>query len=143
MVIYALSNSGRDLPDDCKNECMGIGDETEFAVTAGRDYIVYAITVFLGYPWYYVCTDDGVPYPKWTPAPLFEVVEGSISKYWEYGYLRNEQNKLAYPIFAFKEWARDLFFYDRLTDGDPLATEVFERYKALIDQEADVHKGKG
>lgn len=117
---------------------MGFADDTEFPVIVGKVYVVYAMTVLLNHPWYYICDEDGLPYPVHKPAPIFEVVDGHISRYWEYGYLRSKYQEPAYAIFAFSEWARDLFFYDRLTNQDETTIATFQRYKHLIDQEAQL-----
>jgi hypothetical protein len=36
-------------------------------------------------------------------------------------------------LIAFREWASDRLFYERLVDGEEHAVATFEREKALID----------
>jgi hypothetical protein len=138
MIVRAISKYGRDLPEDCKDARMGFDDATEFPVVIGKEYVVYAMTVVLNHPWYYICDEVGLPFPVFKPAPLFEVVDGHISQYWEYGYLRSKHQEPAYAIFAFSEWARDLYFYDRLTDQDETTIATIRRYKHLIEEEAQM-----
>ncbi len=108
-------------------------------LTVGEVYIVYAITLRTGNFWYYLCGNRGVAVPYWFPEPLFEIIDDRLSTHWifRYWHRRPDGREADYPIFAFPEWARDLFFYDRLTDGDEEALETFGRYRILMDEEAE------
>ncbi|TAF57385.1 MAG: hypothetical protein EAZ59_29470, partial [Oscillatoriales cyanobacterium] len=69
-------------------------------------------------------------YPIQTPAPLFEVVDNRVSKYWQFmlepnGVLR----------FAFEQWFTDAYFYDKLTDQEEAEVEIFDKVKELMDAE--------
>lgn len=115
-------------------------EDTDLSITLGSTYVVYAITFELCYPWYYICDDAydniHVAYPIWYPAPLFDLVDGGLSRHWEWNYFLARSGKEYQSIIAFPEWARDPGFYDRLTDLEDEAVSVFGRYKRLIDEEA-------
>ena len=83
--------------------------------------------------WYFVLDDDGLAWPVWMPAPLFEVEDGSLPASWKYGYVRTGRDS-QYPVISFPEWAEDRFFYERLVDGDVTAREVFQRRRREIEQ---------
>ena len=117
---------------------MGIDAGTHFAVTRGREYPVYAVTVLLGIVWYYVMDDDGDPYPIWAPGPLFDVVDGTLPPSWRMGYFRFSRDN-QYPILSFPEWADDHWYYERLVDRDPEAVEVLARRRLEIEG----HQGQG
>lgn len=140
MRIKCIANRGVNLPDDCLDPSGGYGKECEFALKIDKEYNVYAITLQLGYVWYYICDEDHYDiYPVWNPSPLFEVVDGRISKYWKYNFVRlNSQIRFARPItiFAFTEWAIDPYeYYYKLTDGDEKEVAIFEHYRGLMDLE--------
>jgi hypothetical protein len=125
MIVRATARTGDALPVLSRDVAVGIDGTTEFPVTTGRTYVVFALTIYLGVAWYYVFDDDGHPWPTWVPAPLFEVVDGGIPPSWMVGYFnfgRDDQ----YPILSFPEWAQDHTYYERLVDGDEAAARVFD-----------------
>jgi hypothetical protein len=124
MIVRCIANSGADLPVANIVPSRGYDRSTEFPLTIGRDYSVFALTVFLGTAWYYVLDDDGNPWPTWSPAALFDVVDGHIPHGWSCGYIRNSADD-QYPVISFPEWAEDHTFYERLVDGDEAAIRVF------------------
>jgi hypothetical protein len=136
--IRCISNRGADIPDDGREPRAGISSDTLFPLTVGKEYVVYGWTVWRAYPWYYIADDNHSYYPVWHPAPLFEVVDGRLSRYWVYSYHRavSRYDRDA-PVVAFREWAEDPYFYDRLTDGDAEAIATFRRYQELTDREAE------
>jgi hypothetical protein len=115
----------------------GLDADTEFPLEVGKAYVVFALTVYRGYVWYYLCNENYTYYPAWSPSPLFDVVEGTISRYWVYNHWHPRDEGGGYPIMAFDDWANDLYYYDRLTDGDEREVSIFRRYKRLIEEEAD------
>jgi len=90
------------------------------------------MTVFLGIAWFYVLNDDGHDWPSWTPAPMFEVVDGSLPGSWKIGYFRFDRDN-QFPIVSFPEWAEDHMFYERLVDGDPTAVRIFGERRGEIE----------
>jgi hypothetical protein len=137
MRIKCILNSGRDLPEDCLDPAGGFNRDTKFALVIGKEYNVYAITLFLGYVWYFICDEDYVYYPIWNPSPLFEVVDGRLSKYWRYNFIKgNLPVAKSRSIFAFEEWAKNPYrYYDNLTNGNESEVAIFKRYKDLMDLE--------
>jgi hypothetical protein len=121
-----IASSGQALPESCLDEAAGISRDTEFPLTVGASYEVYAITTFRGHAWYYVLDDNRLPYPVWKLAPLFEIDDPSLPADWVVGYVRKEEEDEGYPIISFPEWALDPQFYERLVDGDPESVAVFK-----------------
>jgi hypothetical protein len=93
------------------------------------------MTLFLGDVWYYICDDDYSYFPVWYPAYLFRVVDPRMSTTWQYAYDATADSSDEAMVLAFKEWARDRRFYERLTERDPEAVETFRKYKELFDAE--------
>lgn len=130
MIVRCIANNGKFLPENYIDPARGYTKKVELPLTVGKEYVVYAIRSWQGIVWYYICDDNYSYYPIQTPAPLFEVVDNRVSKYWQFmldpnGVLR----------FAFEQWFTDPCFYDKLTDQEEAEVEIFEKVKELMDAE--------
>jgi len=135
MKVRCIKNRGADLPQDCLRRESGFTEETEFGVVLGKIYTVYGFTLLFGHVWFYLCDESYTYYPVWNPSPLFQIVDHRLSAYWEFHLQVGTSAEDTRVIVAFPEWARDPLYYDRLTNRDKEAVEIFERYKDLIDAE--------
>lgn len=133
MIVRCISSTGAVLPVNARDPLLGVDSDTEFPITIGHTYPVYAVTVLLGIAWYYILNDDGQPWPKWTPAPLFDITDGSFPSSWRFGYFRFSMED-QYPIISFPEWSSDHGFYERLVDGEEEAVQVFNRRRKEVDE---------
>ena len=137
MKVRCISNLGKEMPKDCRG--IGFDEKTVFDLILGKDYTVYGFTVKSGYIWYYICDEmyerEVIHYPIWQPAPLFEVIDGKMSKYWMCNFKMGYCSEDTFQLVAFEEWVNDLVYYDRLTDGIEFDVEIFKRYKTLMDSE--------
>ncbi len=131
MRIRCIANSGTFLSETYLDPAVGRTKETEFQLTIGKSYTVYALYQWQGSIWYYICDDGYTYYPQQNPAPLFEVIDNRLSSYWRFKVYPNGLLKL-----AFEEWLSDQYFYDKLTDGSEKEVLIFEKLKELIDTEA-------
>jgi hypothetical protein len=136
MRIECVSNLAKLLPDELIRPEIGLGRDHVYSLRIGKQYVVYGITWFLGYLWYYICDEDNLFYPVWNPSPLFTIVDNRLSSFWHLGIYASAAGEHPMPIFAFKEWVENPSFYDRLTDGDNTTVAVFKKYKQLMDEEA-------
>jgi hypothetical protein len=133
MIVLCKTNSADVLPTYSYDSKQGVTAETEFAVTPGRNYFVFGVTVLLGIAWYYVLDDDDHAWPTWVPAPLFDVADGTIPASWKVGYFRFSRDH-QYPLLSFPEWAADHGFYERLVESEPEAVRVFSIRRAEIEK---------
>ena len=131
MKIRCIANTGANLPESYFLPHLGYKKESEFQLSVGKEYIVYALYEWEGKIWYYICDERYTYYPIHNPAPLFEVVDNRISKYWRFKLAPNGLLTL-----AFEQWFSDPYFYDNLTDQEEQAVLIFEQIKDLIDAEA-------
>jgi hypothetical protein len=131
MRIRCIANTGASLPENYIDPAQGYKKETEFPLTIGKEYTVYALKEWQGSVWYYICDDNYMYYPMQNPAPLFEVVDSRVSKYWRFNLYPNGLLKI-----AFKQWFSDPYFYDKLTEQEEQTVLIFEQVKDLIDAEA-------
>lgn len=135
MRVKCIKNRGAALPKDCLDPISGFDEKTRFALIIGKEYIVYGFTLYLGYVWYYLCDENYTYYPFWNPAPLFEVVDNRLSRFWRYNHITGSNHEKTNVIVAFKEWVNDPFYYDKLTNGEESAIAQFKHYKELMDLE--------
>jgi len=130
MRIRCIANNGEHLPENYIDPARGYTKKVELPLTVGKEYVVYAIRAWQGVVWYYICDDNYSYYPIQTPAPLFEVVDSRVSKYWRV---------MPYPNgvlrIAFEQWFTDPYFYDKLTDQEEAEVEIFDQVKELMDAE--------
>jgi hypothetical protein len=134
MRVRCVSNTGAGLPSSFLDERGGYRRNTKYEISLHRVYTVYALTLRRGHVWYYICDDRELGYPVWHPAPLFEVVDPTLSRYWIFAHGSPERD--GDVVFAFREWADDPGgYYDRLSDREPEATGTFRRYRQLMDAE--------
>ncbi|MCU0517763.1 MAG: hypothetical protein MUC60_13045 [Oscillatoria sp. Prado101] len=131
MRIRCMANTGASLPENYLNQSVFITERTEFNLTVGKEYIVYAFYEWKGEIWYYICDDNYTYYPMQNPAPLFEVVDDRVSKYW-----RVKLSPKGLLEIAFEEWFADPYFYDKLTDQEEAEVSIFEKVKERMDAEA-------
>lgn len=133
MLIRCKFDKEISLPKDCKPASNDLTYDTGLVVN--QEYVVYTMTIRSNYVWYYLCT-WGIEYPVWHASPLFEVVDGSLSKYWIYSFIWEKEINYVDTTWAYPEWANDPNnYYHRLTDGYDWETKIFAEYKQLMDVE--------
>src|SRR5438132_13847459 len=65
---------------------VGVSDGT-FRLTAGKEYVVYALEWSAeGVPGYVLCYDGYWQYPLHYPAELFDITDQRPSRYWVVGF---------------------------------------------------------
>jgi hypothetical protein len=124
MIVRCLTTTAGGLSAYAYDSRRGITPETEYPVTPGRDYHVVAITILQGHARYYIHDDDDLAWPIWTPASVFEIIDGHLPASWIVGYFRFAPDN-QHPLISFPEWALDHYFYERLVDGEPDAVQTY------------------
>jgi hypothetical protein len=135
MIVRCLSKYGKDLPVDALVPKDGFGPDQQFDLIPGKYYVVYGMTLYSSYIWYYICEGNPILYPFWNPSPLFEVIDGRLSKYWMYSFTKLERLNKFQAIWAYRQWAEEPYYYDLLTDGEEREFQLFKAYKELMDLE--------
>jgi hypothetical protein len=130
MKVRCIANTGLSLPEEYLDPRVGYTKQLKFALTVGKEYTVYAFYEWQGQVWYYLCDDNYMYYPMKNPAPLFEVSDSRVSKYWRFNLSENGLLRI-----AFQEWFTDRYFYDKLTDQNEAEVLIFEKVKDLMDAE--------
>ena len=110
-------------------------EEAPFELILNETYIVYGMILVGEIMWYYLAKNaDRILFGKY-PSPLFEVLDGRLSKYWVFSFICGEDAKTSRSIIAFPKWSNDPDFEMRFKKGDSTAVELFKIYKNLIDLE--------
>src|SRR6476661_5382396 len=127
MKVRCIANRGKVLPAQYLDPRIPRGPQSEFSVTIGKTYLVYALISFSNQVWYYIADDHYGWYPAGMPAPLFQVVDSRVSKHW--GTRISERDRGTDVLIAFEEWLSIPWFYDRLTDREDKEVEIFRERK--------------
>src|SRR5690242_9918866 len=104
MKVRCIGNSERDLPKEFPiSGHWGADAPHSFALTIGKEYLVYAVLVSSAYgAWYYIRDENFVWFPIWNPAPLFEITDGAQPTCWRAGpHLLGDEKAL---LIAYPEW---------------------------------------
>jgi hypothetical protein len=48
MIVRCIASTGSVLPVTARDPLLGVNADTEFPITVGRSYPVYAVTILLG-----------------------------------------------------------------------------------------------
>src|SRR5579883_1533882 len=133
MRVVCVARRGETLPEGYLDPRMNVRPETDFHLTVGREYVVYAVAIRNQQVWYYVVDDDNLWFPIYKPAPLFEIADARVSRYWK---LKLTPGNLDHEVLlAFEEWISDEQFYDRLSDKEQTEVKVFRERKQQMDGE--------
>ena len=97
-----------------------------------KEYNVYGMLVDDGQVYYYTCDQLQDDYPLAMPAPLFEIKDNRVSRYWVFGTIEGFKKCL---IWIFPEWIVEPYFSDKLTDWKAREVKIFKTYKKLMDLE--------
>lgn len=139
MIVKCIDSTGAVLPEEFWNASYGITRDTRYDLTVGETYLVLAITNLLGYNFFYVLEDGVTAGPTLVPSLLFEVVDGRMSRHWQYKQRLDGPGLSSYFfMIGFPEWIEDGVFLENLIDG--LAPEVsrFNEQLKVLRQEFDL-----
>jgi hypothetical protein len=135
MKVRCIRSTGVELPESYLDPAAGFSREAIFPLKAGKDYVVFALTLRRGGVWFYVLDERGADYPAWSPAPLFEVTDPRVSRCWVISE-KFDSTRAGDIVLAFPSWASDpLNYYDRLSDGEASAVSEFQRFREFMELE--------
>lgn len=142
MIIKCLYNTGKYTPKDFFVQYNWTEEMKFTELTIGKEYTVYAVFRLFNHPCYLICNDiyDGVSYqhPMFYPATLFEVTDDTPSKYWiKRKRIFNNENNM--NDIGFPDILNDEYFYGGVVEGYRKEVQIFQRWKKLIDKEAEHH----
>jgi hypothetical protein len=128
MIVRCISTGGKSLL--AVDIARGNTPSSVFHVTLARDYIVYGVSFHHSVMTYLIQDDTG--FPQWTPASLFQVVCGRVSRHWV---LADWSDTEYIAAMTFVDFVRSPEEFDRLSEGDNVSREVFYERKSSADLE--------
>ncbi len=137
MRVECKYNIGKQIPE---NFVGYVSLDKKIPLIIGKQYVVYALSEFYKNIWYCIYDEYCTSYPMWTPSQFFELTDNHLSRHWVFSLKKDSsttdvaQEDLRL-FFGFPEWATELGFYDRLTDGEEKEVALFKTYKELMDLE--------
>jgi len=107
-------------------------EDQPFDLYLDESYTVYGMILIGDIMWYYLATNiDPIILSKY-PSPLFEILDGKLSKYWICSSTYTETPR---SIFAFPKWANDPNFELKLRNKNKQELDLLKVYKELMDME--------
>lgn len=100
-----------------------------FDVNIGDEYVVYSMSILDGAPWIDVY-GKGIDCIHSVPLCLFEIIDGTVSKYWV-AKIVDDGILLLWPPSFYAP-----YYHDDLTDDVKEVVEDFNRVQKLIIEEA-------
>jgi hypothetical protein len=138
MKVKCIERIASSLPEKIKSN-YSIGDN-EFSLKISKEYLVYALSEFYQNIWYCIFDEQSTFYPMWTPSQFFELNDNHLSRHWIFSLKKDvsnikESSEDRRLFLGIPEWASELGFYDKLTEGEEREVAIFKAYKALMDLE--------
>ena len=115
---------------------VGLGDDAPRiygSLTVGREYIVLGLTysrrleTYAGHPVFEVLNEGG--YITMAPSFLFEIIDGSASRHWQFNFRDGDILEFEPPSFCRP------YYHDELSDGVPEVVRDFQSVCALLQEE--------
>jgi hypothetical protein len=104
----------------------------QYPLVVGKDYVVYAVVMSRGRILYLVQAEFR-EFPLLVPCELFQVSDGSVSRYWRYGVHSGELGTV--HVLGYQELADSPSHYEQIAEWAPGARGEYARAKALLDLE--------
>jgi hypothetical protein len=129
MKVKCIANMGDGLSKQAIK--AGRNLDSVFHLKIGDVYVVYGINIWRNSLNYLTMNQAGT-LPIWSPAELFEVVDGKLPPDWYFKYLGHSEEYLD-AAWGYKDLTYNPPHYDGLLGGDKKALEVFFENKKKID----------
>lgn len=130
MRVLCAANNGRDL--SAKHFASGYTSSSEFDLEVGREYVVYAITLWKGLLSYLV-VGEGL-FPHWYPSELFNITRNEVPPGWYFARLSEEEGFEVNAIWGYEELVNTEEHFDDLSNLEKSAIDVFVERKKQIDE---------
>jgi hypothetical protein len=131
MIIRYTGKNIADLAsEEAQQRIAKSGDFSDLSsnLIAGKEYSIFALSRWSdGGMRVYIHSLEECSFPSPFPLELFEIVDSVICENWVTSRMSDSTTGKDF-VFSFKEWALDETFYERLLDGDPECTAVYEKY---------------
>ncbi|MDZ4869414.1 MAG: hypothetical protein SGI91_18990 [Alphaproteobacteria bacterium] len=113
---------------------MSLETNTYQGLKIGRTYVVYAVMVLAGFPFYYVRKNLYRDHRGFAPSLCFEVIDDRPSRLWRYG-IDHSRRKTPVQLLAIKEWVEEPLFWELLVDCREREVRLMREAIAFMDWE--------
>lgn len=120
MRVICNSDSGRSLSKGLL--ALGYTPQSNFTVSIGREYRVYAMSLWQGVIFVLLKDDTGLP--NWFPIPLFTVTDSRLPENWLFSSHNGDESRLR-ALWGYDKLVTDVAHYDLLIERDPEALKIF------------------
>ena len=135
MLVKYISSSGKSSHEIyCVSQSGHIHNKSHL-LKENKYYLVYAMKIISHSIWYYIYDELGRNYPDALPNELFEMVDPSMSKYWNFTFYCNPKTLENHSLWVYPEWINDRFYHERLIEGNEEDVKIFKRYQSLMNLE--------
>ena len=130
MKVKCIANTYEGLSERSKK--AGRDLNVIFHVNVGEIYTVYGVNLWRRGSLSYLTMNAAGSVPIWTPAELFELVDGKIPADWYYKFLGVSDDYLN-AVWGYQELVQDPKHYTGLVGEDKKEIELFMKKKKQID----------
>lgn len=129
MNVQCTHQHGDSIPDEVI--ALGNTQSTRFDVAYGRDYVVFAISVWKGVI-HYLVVNDQTDRPDWFPAHLFRVADPQLPPNWSFAIVKHPGLE-GLGIWGYSKLSReDGQHYIDLIERAPDALQIFNDQRAGV-----------
>lgn len=132
MKVECISN--QITSENSNEELVDWANNSDLEITIGKVYVVFAISKYMNFIFYYVLGDESNSYPLAFPSVLFRLVDNKISKFWVKKIVATESlQELDIEngeVVSFKEWSLNGDgFYEKLLEEEKSEIRTFNKYR--------------
>lgn len=128
MRVICRANTGKALTKKHFSIFQGETEHTEFHVTVGKQYLIYAMAIWRSALMILLLEDTGLP--SWFTMELFEVTDPRLPNDWFFSTETAAQEGVE-AMWGYERLVRDGSHYEALLARDPEALKAFyqEQYR--------------
>lgn len=130
MRALCTDNKGHSL--SAKHFEIGYTSSSSFDLEIGKEYVVYAVSLWKGILNYLV-VGEGL-FPHWYPLELFRLTQNKMPPCWYFACFSEEQGFEIGAIWGYKELVNTETHFDDLANLDKGALDIFVQRKKQIDE---------
>jgi hypothetical protein len=114
---------------------LGYTPKSEFPLTHGQDYVVYGMFLW-GEVLHYLVVGDGLRWPEWLPACLFQATNVRLPRSWRFTSNRDTSRIHGSLIWGYPELVAPDAKHDYgLVEREPEALLLLERLRTELEAE--------
>ena len=122
MRVICNGNTGQSLTSRCLN--LGNTRESLFPVSVGKEYYVFAISLWQGVIYLLLTDDYHLPY--WFPMCLFSVNDPRLPEDWLFSFFDDEGDERGLQaLWGYDQLINDATHYEALIEREPEALRYF------------------